>query len=763
MNQATGRRLSIGMALLLAGACRNDGDAEPQGGAFTGVSLAQQPLLAAGCSLVTGMAPVMTVTVKDGETAYVAFRPSDSKVTVNGNIFSAPTTDTGNPCEIASTGTINIVADTTAASPGHTLGRSVILDYINGLFMTAASATTPAIKIDYTLTGDTGVHNALKVRGSDGAENFAFGAGGTNGAALNVNAQLMTGVTTQVGGTGGGTVTLDGFADVTFKNIPTVVISAGAGNDHIDATGVTLAGVGTAFATAVSLYGGGGDDTISGGLGDDMLVGGSGNDTLNGCQGNDTYDMGTAPAGDDIIAEACTASAEGTDTLDYSKRTGNLTVALSHSLSTATTPATDAGGTSGESGELAHISDKIVNIKLGAGDDSITIPTGSTVLHKIKGGKGDDTFTGNGAADVFDGEVGDDSCVGANPIMDYSARTNAVNVSACASGCSATTDNNDGDQSPAGSSHSRTAAAATTAAGGAPLSVLTGGAGFTSSSPGNTITFSNCAGGTTDQASFPIVEYVSANSVKIDTTSVAGFVADTCDFSEAHPDATTNSGAGATLAAKVVTGTVTGLDHTANMLYHTLQLTHSAASTGGGGSHSNDDGTYIVVRVIDTSSVAIDNFSPTALGTTYAGGVSALDWVETGSEHDNVQCANITGGSGNDTIIGDSRVNSIHGGAGNDTLNGGAANDNLFGEDGDDSLFGGPGSDTLSGGEGTDLLFGGDGNDVLAGGNGTDTFTCDGRNSSTSLSSGTSPGDSDIALDLGSGDLTGVTPTDCEP
>src|SRR5262245_59030731 len=76
---------------------------------YEGVSVSGLPLLAAGC---TATATAMVVTVKDGESALVSFRPSDSMVTVNGHIFNG-TTDTGNDCIIAPTGTsITIQSDT---------------------------------------------------------------------------------------------------------------------------------------------------------------------------------------------------------------------------------------------------------------------------------------------------------------------------------------------------------------------------------------------------------------------------------------------------------------------------------------------------------------------------------------------------------------------------------------------------------------------------------------------------------------------------
>ena len=59
---------------------------------------------------------------------------------------------------------------------------------------------------------------------------------------------------------------------------------------------------------------------------------------------------------------------------------------------------------------------------------------------------------------------------------------------------------------------------------------------------------------------------------------------------------------------------------------------------------------------------------------------------------------NVRGGSGNDTLTGNSLVNRILGHTGGDTLFGGVGVDTLFGEGGNDTLHGQDGSDTLVGG-----------------------------------------------------------------
>src|SRR5262249_39143983 len=55
-------------------------------------------------------------------------------------------------------------------------------------------------------------------------------------------------------------------------------------------------------------------------------------------------------------------------------------------------------------------------------------------------------------------------------------------------------------------------------------------------------------------------------------------------------------------------------------------------------------------------------------------------------------------------------------------VTGGQGNDVLIGDDTSDVLVGGPGDDILMGGQERDVLIGGDGHDVLVGGQGQDLF-----------------------------------------
>lgn len=83
---------------------------------------------------------------------------------------------------------------------------------------------------------------------------------------------------------------------------------------------------------------------------------------------------------------------------------------------------------------------------------------------------------------------------------------------------------------------------------------------------------------------------------------------------------------------------------------------------------------------------------------------------------------NATGGSGDDTIIGNLLDNILIGGEGRDILRGRNGDDTIQGGTQGDRLSGNLGNDTLSGQGGRDKLNGGQGDDLLYGGAGKDKF-----------------------------------------
>ena len=119
----------------------------------------------------------------------------------------------------------------------------------------------------------------------------------------------------------------------------------------------------------------------------------------------------------------------------------------------------------------------------------------------------------------------------------------------------------------------------------------------------------------------------------------------------------------------------------------------------------------------------------------------------------------VSGGAGNDTLIGDGAANILNGGEGVDTINGGGGfdllhgdggNDNIngaggtdqiFGDGGNDTLLGDIENDTLSGGAGDDSLDGGTGADILNGNEGADTANYAARSSALNVTLDGAPND----------------------
>lgn len=155
--------------------------------------------------------------------------------------------------------------------------------------------------------------------------------------------------------------------------------------------------------------------------------------------------------------------------------------------------------------------------------------------------------------------------------------------------------------------------------------------------------------------------------------------------------------------------------------------------------------------------VTIDLRAATLQSETGGGGfLSAADGIQGGFTIANgVLIEGARGGSGRDSLIGNSAANSLAGGAGNDKIKGAGGDDMLFGEAGNDTISGNKGNDLLILGDGNDRgvgqagddeLQGGNGNDVLNGGGGEDTL--DGGNDNDFVKGG---GSNDI-LDGGAQD-----------
>lgn len=98
-------------------------------------------------------------------------------------------------------------------------------------------------------------------------------------------------------------------------------------------------------------------------------------------------------------------------------------------------------------------------------------------------------------------------------------------------------------------------------------------------------------------------------------------------------------------------------------------------------------------------------------------GNSAANRVAAGHGDDNV-----SGGGNDDTLKGEAGADTLRGGSGDDRLEGNGATDRLLGGSGDDAAQGGGGQDTVIGGIGDDVLAGNKGSDQIRGGSGDDTI-----------------------------------------
>jgi Ca2+-binding RTX toxin-like protein len=329
-------------------------------GDVSGVEEIAEPLAALGTAptFATG---TLTVTLASGETAII------SKHAVSGNILVNDVFATG-----ATSAAVKTIAVTGAGG-----AETVIIDFANGTFA-PGTATAAGIQIAMGAGADV-----FKLRGA-GASGDTITVGGT---ALAIDIAFN----------------VDAYKDITVTGSGTIAstYSLGGGNDVFNATAGTYGTGGAAFAGAVTVYGG---------LGDDTLTTGNGNDTLYGDLGNDTLSGGTSASDTDTYN-----GGGGTDTVTYAARSAAVTVFVGDNA---------MGKTDGESGESDDIKVDCEIVRGGSGNDTFTGTTGDQTFY---GGAGNDTFdmgllasTGAGNDTVY-GEAGTDT-------VTYASRIEAVTV-----------------------------------------------------------------------------------------------------------------------------------------------------------------------------------------------------------------------------------------------------------------------------------------------------------------------------------------------
>jgi Ca2+-binding RTX toxin-like protein len=145
----------------------------------------------------------------------------------------------------------------------------------------------------------------------------------------------------------------------------------------------------TGDASANTIEGRNGNDSLNGGVGNDHVQGDNGNDSLIGGGGADTLSGGA-----------------GLDKADYSARTQRVTVTIG------------VGANDGAAGEKDNVLDDVEVVLGGSGSDILTGEDGANTLSggagadKLNGLGGDDNLNGGTGKDVLSGGSGDEVITG---------------------------------------------------------------------------------------------------------------------------------------------------------------------------------------------------------------------------------------------------------------------------------------------------------------------------------------------------------------
>ena len=603
-----------------------------------------------------------------------------------------------------------------------------------------------------TLMGMAGT-DSVRVIGTAGSDAYAISSSGgltINGAILVLDSIETTTLAGAAGDdlyqfdadTAVGVYTLDESAggidtvDLSLTTTSGVAVTLGSATQQVVNSNLSLTlSSSTVFENAT---GGSGNDTLSGNslanmltgnAGNDKLTGGSGDDSLFGGSGDDTYVFATATTPEaDTVTEAASA---GTDTLSFSALTTDVMLGLETSL----VQTVHANRTL-----KLNSTSVFENIVGGSGNDTLS---GNSLANMLTGNAGNDKLTGGSGDDSLFGGSGDDTYVFATattPEADTvteaaSAGTDTLSFSAL------TTDvmlgletslvqtvhanrtlrlnaasvfedivGGSGNDTLSGNSLANTLtgnAGHDTLTGGRGNDALVGGLGddtyvfgTATTAEADTVTEGKSAG--TDRLSFSslttdvmlsletsIVQTVHANrSLKLNAGSVfedivGGSGNDTLTGNLLANTLTGNVGNDALIGVSGDDSLVGGLgDDT----YVFRTATTAEADTVTEVASAGTDTLWFSSLTTDV----ILSLETTAVQTVHANRTLKLNTTDA--------FENIFGGSGNDSLTGNSLANILVGNAGGDTLSGGG---------GRDILIGGLGLDTLTGGEDEDILIAG--------------------------------------------------------
>lgn len=526
--------------------------------------------------------------------------------------------------------------------------------------------------------GTDTIQSSLSWALGSSVENLTLTGSATINATGNSQDNILTGntgVNVLTGGLGNDTYAVQNATDVTVEAV-------GEGSDTVQSSvtwtlGANVENLTLTGSSAINGTGNSLDNVLNGNSGINTLDGGTGVDTLAGGAGNDVYVVNSA---DDVTIEL---SGGGTDTV--------------------------------QSSVSWLLSDNIENLTL----------TGSAALNGV-GNALDNVLTGNVAANVLSGGMGNDTYV-VDQVGDVVTELAGEGTDTVQSSLSWALGANLENLTLIGS-------AAINGTGNALDNILTGNSGV------NTLT-----GGAGNDT------YVVQNATDA-VVELAGEGTDSVQSSVAWT-------LGATLENLTLTGS-SAINGTGNALDNAL-IGNSGSNTltGDVGNDSLDPGsggtdvlrggvgddTYTLTRtsgvtITENANEGID-LVRASVTHTLTGNVELL--FQTGSS-----AINGTGNTLANLLRGNGVVNTLVGGGGTDILEGGDGNDILSNTSGNTLLNGGLGSDTLTGTANNDLLIGGVGNDALTTGAGADIIAFNKGDGADTVAASTT---TDNTLSLGGG------------
>ena len=325
----------------------------------------------------------------------------DTTITLRGVVGGALIIDGGFNLSIAGTlspGTNG--ADTIAGTAG--------ADTITGL---GGDDHLVGLGDDDSLAGGGGSDT---LQGGDGNDTLTAGSGGQEVLDGGAGNDSLLG-TNGSGGTGGGILN-GGDGDDTIVGSPLDMVSGGAGNDLLTASGEIDGGDGKdthiGASGATRLTGDAGDDSLSGGDGSQILMGGTGADTMAGGAGADTFSGSFGPSGNELNGDVITDFGP-TDVISFGSTVSGVKPVQLIDLG-------DGDSQLQIDGDHDGTYDTFITLEGVSHSDVVASGTGFVTTIQIvpitnqtlTGTAGPDTLAGGGGNDTISGGLGDDSLTG---------------------------------------------------------------------------------------------------------------------------------------------------------------------------------------------------------------------------------------------------------------------------------------------------------------------------------------------------------------